>query len=572
MNRFARRLLQRDVPLDARFQRGIRAGFLVAAVLALGTLVLTEVTSTSLERDVAALDELSEQRAEVARIGSLLPVLAGAEDPALADDLRIEIGVALESVAARQITLRIDHPEIVGSDVEFDGSTMRFDQAFQRMTAEVEIAVEELADPNLAAGSRIDVVGDAAVAVTALDVSYAGAADGRAGDGLAAAGALRVIGRWVAGIGILLAAVRLLVLGRPLVSQLRTDQVMHQSVADEQQEVQMRTLVNSRLVEGLEAVDTEAGIQVALTRIVGRLFGDRPAEVLLADSSQAHLSLFAHNETLPAPGCRVQSPWSCPAVRRAGTQIFDDSEGIRTCPYLSDRSGGACSAVCVPVTFVGESMGVLHVTGEVGWTPSDFDIYALEAVAGQTAVRLGAIRSFEKAELQASTDVLTGLPNRRAVEDRLARFIATRARGAVAMADLDRFKRLNDTYGHEAGDRALRMFADVVRGAVRTDDLAGRWGGEEFVLLLPGLSAREAAEVLDRIRTDLAAACERSDGPPFTVSIGVVDTTAGDSVDALVGLADDCLYAAKEAGRDRVIVGPVSSAGDTASTHVGVMA
>lgn len=572
MNRFARRFLQRELPLDARFQRGIRAGFVVAAVLALGTLVLTEITSTSLERDVAALHDLADQRAEVSHIGTLLPLLAGADDPAVADEMRIAVGGALESVIARQITLQIDHPEMVERSVVFDESSMRFDRAFEQMVAKVELAVERLADPRLLEASRGDAVGEAAAAIAVLDASYAEAAAGRAADGLSAAGALRSIGRWVAGIGIVLAAGRLFVLGRPLVAQLRTEKAMHETVAGEQREVQMRTLVTSRLVEGMEAVDTEAGIQEALNRIIRRLFGERPAEILLADSSKAHLSLFAHNENLAAPGCGVQSPWSCPAVRRAGTQIFDDSEGIRTCPYLADRPGGACSAVCVPVSFVGDSMGVLHVTGEVGWVPDEFDIYALEAVAGQTAVRLGAIRSFEKAELQASTDVLTGLPNRRAVEDRLSRFVAGRSRGAVAIADLDHFKLLNDTYGHEAGDRALRMFAEVLRGAVRADDVAGRWGGEEFVLLLPELSAREAAAVLDRIRTELAAACDRNDGPAFTVSIGVVDTTAGDSVDALVGLADDCLYVAKEAGRDRVIVGPVAPADDSAPAHTEVLA
>ncbi|MEM7140844.1 MAG: GGDEF domain-containing protein [Actinomycetota bacterium] len=553
----ARRFLNRDVPLDARFQRGIRIGFLVAAALSLGTLVLTEITSTSLERDVAAQAELAQQRAEVSNLGSLLPLLSGADDPEVADDLRVRIGATVESVEARQVTLQIDNPGLLETEVVIGNNLVRFDRAFERALEQVEIAVESLADPSLFASFRIDAVNEAVVMVAALDPVYADLEDARAAGGLATAADLRVIGRWVAGIGVAAAILRLFVVGRPLVDQLREEKSAHSSVEDEQRDVQMRTIVTSRLVEGMEAVDTELGIQEVVTRVLGRLFADRPSEMLLADSSKAHLSLFAHNEALAAPGCGVQSPWSCPAVRRAGTQVFDDSEGIRACPYLANRDGGACSAVCVPVSFVGDSMGVLHVTGEVGWTPGDFDLYALEAVAGQTAVRLGAIRSFEQAEIQASTDVLTGLPNRRAVEDQLSRFIAGRSRGAVAVADLDHFKSLNDTFGHEAGDRALRMFAEVLRSSVRDDDLAGRWGGEEFVVLLPDLSAREAAEVLNRVRTELAVACARTDGPPVTVSIGVVDTTAGASVDALVSLADDCLYVAKEEGRDRVIVGPV---------------
>jgi len=88
--------------------------------------------------------------------------------------------------------------------------------------------------------------------------------------------------------------------------------------------------------------------------------------------------------------------------------------------------------------------------------------------------------------------------------------------------------------------------------------MVGRWGGEEFVILLPGLSAPEAAKVLDRVRHKLALHCSRSDMPDFTVSIGVVDTTAGSTTEDLVRMADDCLYAAKEEGRDRVVIGPVA--------------
>jgi len=206
---------------------------------------------------------------------------------------------------------------------------------------------------------------------------------------------------------------------------------------------------------------------------------------------------------------------------------------------------------------MGGAMGVLHATGEVGWRPSRAKIGELGVMARQTAMRIGTIRSFARAEIQASTDVLTGLPNRRATDDRLGEFLASRERGSVAMADLDHFKQLNDTYGHEIGDRALRLFATTARLALRDSDWIGRWGGEEFVAVMPGLSSTEAAKVLERLRSRLAAACAQSDTPSFTVSIGVVDTTSAKTAEDLVRMADDCLYAAKEEGRDRVIVGPV---------------
>lgn len=542
-----------------RFRRGLRAGFLVAAGLAVGTLVLVEVATSSLNHDVGYGHELATQRAEVARLSERLALLAGVDDAAEGNRLRIEMGSAVVDVARRQTELQRTDPALAASTVEWEGTVVEFDRAFASALALLDESVELLADPDASAlvGSQSVVATISALA--ALDPVYEARTDTRADAVFETTATLRQQGRWVAGLALAAAILRLVVLGRPLVRQLEIDNEEYRRTTEEGVEIQMRSIVSSRLAEGMEAVDDEQGVRVVVERTLARLMPTRPAEMLLADSSKAHLAVQAGNPLLPTPGCDVQSPWSCPAVRRGRTQVFDDSDGLRACPHLSGRPEGACSAVCVPVAFVDDSMGVLHVTGEVGWTPNDFEVFALEALAGQAAVRLGTIRSFEKAEIQAGTDVLTGLPNRRAVEDHLARFLGTRTSGAVAIADLDHFKALNDTYGHEVGDRSLRVFAEVLRGAVREQDIAGRWGGEEFVLVLPGMSARESVSILDRIRTDLAVACARGDGPLFTVSIGVVDTNAGTGLGTLIGLADQCLYAAKEAGRDRVIVGPVGT-------------
>ena len=126
---------------------------------------------------------------------------------------------------------------------------------------------------------------------------------------------------------------------------------------------------------------------------------------------------------------------------------------------------------------------------------------------------------------------------------------AVRAR----VADLDHFKQLNDTHGHEAGDRALRVFAHATLQALRDEDLVARWGGEEFVIVLPDADCDQAVVVLERVRSNLAQA-HQGGHAPFTASFGVTDSSRGDSLQELIQLADVGLYMAKAAGRDRISV------------------
>jgi len=180
-------------------------------------------------------------------------------------------------------------------------------------------------------------------------------------------------------------------------------------------------------------------------------------------------------------------------------------------------------------------------------------------LAGQAGARIGTVRAFEKTQLQASTDGLTGLVNRRTAEKQLRELMRAGRPFAVAIADLDRFKQLNDTHGHEAGDRALRLFSQTATQALRDDDLIARWGGEEFVMVLPDLDRFRAVSVLDRLRHDLTVA-QPGATLRFTASFGVADSGQADSLEELLTIADGGLYAAKKGGRDRVTVGDSESA------------
>lgn len=160
----------------------------------------------------------------------------------------------------------------------------------------------------------------------------------------------------------------------------------------------------------------------------------------------------------------------------------------------------------------------------------------------------------------AVTDPLTGLHNRRSVYSHLEREFVRAKRYehplAVAMLDIDHFKKVNDTYGHQTGDQVIRLVADALRRTIRQTDLAGRFGGEEFLILAPETGREHALTMAERIRLAVEEASAVSPGgPPVTVSIGVATTEVPDatSSEELVRLADEALYRAKREGRNRVV-------------------
>ena len=180
------------------------------------------------------------------------------------------------------------------------------------------------------------------------------------------------------------------------------------------------------------------------------------------------------------------------------------------------------------------------------------------ALADQTWHRQ---RELDAARHAAQTDALSGALNRRALETRLAAAFEDARRHHEPMSllflDLDHFKDINDRYGHAIGDRCLRAIIEPIQAELRATDVVGRWGGEEFLVLLPGASASDARRVAERIRERIAQIEVESEGGPvsFTTSVGVGCRVAGMyAPDELVAAADRALYGAKRAGRNRVVV------------------
>lgn len=158
------------------------------------------------------------------------------------------------------------------------------------------------------------------------------------------------------------------------------------------------------------------------------------------------------------------------------------------------------------------------------------------------------------------TDPLTGLANRRRLDERMATEIARAQRYdkplCLVMADIDHFKRVNDTYGHGVGDRVIQRLACVLQDNIREVDLAARLGGEEFVLLLPECEMEGAVAYADRIRLQTAAAVVEPVEYAITVSFGIAALLPGETGEALLKRADSALYASKENGRNRITIAP----------------
>ena len=232
-------------------------------------------------------------------------------------------------------------------------------------------------------------------------------------------------------------------------------------------------------------------------------------------------------------------------------------------------AAGMKSIAMIPLTHRGKLLGSINLcsTDPLRFTRDH---------ASDFLAHMGIIASFcientiNRARLLRSgfTDVLTGWNNRRyltvRIGEELARARRDRTRLVCLMLDIDHFKRINDTWGHAAGDAVLRELAQRIEGQVRASDVAARYGGEEFIVLLPNTNVDAAQKLAERIRTEIAAAsidlpCGES--VTVTASIGIAEVapdpdsndlkTLGDS---LIARADVALYAAKSAGRDRVMV------------------
>ncbi|MEP6802590.1 MAG: GGDEF domain-containing protein [Acidobacteriota bacterium] len=260
----------------------------------------------------------------------------------------------------------------------------------------------------------------------------------------------------------------------------------------------------------------------------------------------------------PEPVQEIASPHLDEAIDPARLRELTATETERSFAPSDLLSGGPPSRRLRLPLYSGDRL-IAHLDLTSSETVADATREEIRSLLGPLTASLHAFRNWTI----AVTDELSGLASRRYFETRLSEEWARRERYggnlAVASFDLDSFKALNDSLGHAAGDVAIRRFGEIVRAAVRSTDIACRYGGEEFAVLFPETSAEAARAVADRIRAAVEAERFESAGSPFriTVSGGVADAKGASGREALLVHADEALYSAKSAGRNRIQAFPL---------------
>lgn len=307
--------------------------------------------------------------------------------------------------------------------------------------------------------------------------------------------------------------------------------------------------------ELLQSCRTTGEAHKIMGRMLPQLFPGDSGALLISNRSRDHVEAAVQwGEILTSDP--YFAPDDCWSLRRSRPNIVRDPEMDLPCPHAAS---GAQNYFCLPLLAGRETLGVLHVAKR---EIVDEAALQLARTAGeQIALALSNLSLQETLRNQSVRDGLTGLFNRRYLEEALEREIHRAARSerplAIVLADVDFFKKFNDTYGHEIGDLVLREVAQLLDSRLRKADFACRYGGEEFVLILPEAdleNARNKAEALRAAVKTLEVQSGRESVGPISLSLGVaVFPENGKEVETLLKAADSALYRAKHEGRDRVV-------------------
>lgn len=322
----------------------------------------------------------------------------------------------------------------------------------------------------------------------------------------------------------------------------------------------------SDLLDDLCSLILEAGYRMAW---FGSIENDAQKSVLPIAQAGMHRDYLASLHVTWSDTPRGRGPTGT-AVRELRSVI---NQNFQTNPAMAPWRSAALahgfqSSMAVPLVYHGECIAVLTIYASEPDAFSEYEVGLLEELARNISVGLGAIRERSRRIAQLSSanealavlsrhDELTGLPNRLSANERLRLEFVTMKRTsrpyAVLMMDIDHFKNVNDNHGHEAGDRVLRQIGFAIQNSLRQRDFACRYGGEEFLAVLPETDLEGAIKVAEMLRQSVASIADPEVGR-VTMSVGVaMASPLQKSEDDSVNAADECLYEAKHLGRNRVV-------------------
>jgi diguanylate cyclase (GGDEF)-like protein len=317
----------------------------------------------------------------------------------------------------------------------------------------------------------------------------------------------------------------------------------------------------------LEALNTIARqttttleVDVLLPRVCTLVLEDFPVRnvaVFLAEEDRLHLRSQAGVSrvlsTVPAQSSLVAHAWNTGKIA-----LENDFAMV---PEVTPVFFGAQAELCLPLIYNGEKLGVLALENDMAGAFADPELGVLTSVADIFAGAIKNCRQFEAAKELAFVDGLTHVHNRRFFEEHIAaeldRCVRYDSEIALLMVDIDEFKTVNDDFGHMQGDMALCQIAALFQKQLRKSDLVCRYGGEEFVILLPELNRTYAVEVAEKLRRMVQQHSFVGVPRSLTISIGIAHAPDnGITRDDLIASADAALYVAKGNGRNSVVVAP----------------
>ena len=315
-----------------------------------------------------------------------------------------------------------------------------------------------------------------------------------------------------------------------------------------------------QFVEVVQQITDESEIVATLARTLTRRFDARAVRVLRKSPSENRLDPLSpemdvdERRRFPI----LLDPSRCRCIRTGNAVRYDDARAETACDCaLGVPQTG--SYLCMPMLAAGEIIGLVNVQSEVNAAWSTEAKARMESYVAAASVAMSALSLLRAARESALRDGLTGAYNRRFLAEYLPKQLAQSERRGAAlsalMVDIDHFKRFNDAFGHETGDRVLVAFARCLARSVRGSDVVVRYGGEEFAIALPDTRAEDAAILAERLRLAVAAITLDDPRLAITASVGVASYPShANDAEGLLRAADVALYQAKTAGRNRVMV------------------